>query len=252
MNIQGARVLVTGGGRGLGRQFAWEFLSRGAKVMVCDVNTDDLATAEAKAKEDGFELLTATCDVSNEDDVKALFAKMVDAYGGVDVTVNNAGITRDGMFARKKDGVVKTMSLAQWQQVVNVNMTGVFLCCREAVTVMLDKDIKGSIVNISSISREGNMGQTNYSATKAGVAAMTVAMSKELARYGIRVNAIAPGYTATEMVLSMREDVQEKVKKTIPLRRFAEMSEIATGAIFLTENDYMTGRVIEIDGGLRL
>lgn len=252
MKIQGARVMVTGGGRGIGRTFAELFLKGGAKVMVCDVNEDDLASFAAKAKAGGHELHTAKCDVSKEADVQAAFQKMVDELGGVDVLVNNAGITRDGLFLKAKDGEVKTMTLAQWQLVVDVNLTGTFLCSREAATWMVKKGNPGVIVNISSISREGNMGQTNYSATKAGVAAMTVALAKELARYNIRVGAIAPGYTATEMVLAMREDMQDKVKATIPLRRFATTEEIASTALFIVENDYITGRVIEVDGGLRL
>jgi len=252
MKIEGARVMVTGGGRGLGRKFAELFMEGGARVMICDVNTDDLAAAEARAKEAGKELLTAKCDVSKEDDVKATFAKMVEAYGGVDVLVNNAGITRDGLFLKAKDGEIKTMSLANWQLVMDVNLTGTFLCAREAATAMVKEGVPGVIINISSISREGNMGQTNYSATKAGVSAMTVALAKELARHKVRVAAIAPGYTATEMVLAMREDVQTMVKKTIPLRRFATTEEIASTALFIVENDYVTGRVFEVDGGLRL
>lgn len=252
MKIEGARVMVTGGGRGLGREFAELFMKGGAKVMICDVNEDDLAKAADEATAAGHELLTAKCDVSKEDQVKATFDKMVDAFGGVDVLVNNAGITRDGLFLKAKDGQIKTMSLEQWQLVVDVNLTGSFLCAREAATHMVDKDNPGVIINISSISREGNVGQTNYSATKAAVAAMTVALAKELARHQIRVAAIAPGYTATEMVMAMREDVQEKVKKTIPLRRFATPEQIASTAVFIVENDYVTGRVFEVDGGLRL
>jgi 3-oxoacyl-[acyl-carrier protein] reductase len=252
MEIKGARVMVTGGGRGIGRTFAELFIEKGARVMVCDVNPDDLASFAAQAKKDGHELHTAKCDVSKEADVKAAFEAMVDALGGVDVLVNNAGITKDGLFLKAKDGDIKTMTLDQWQKVLDVNLTGTFLCSREAATWMVKKGNPGVIVNISSISREGNMGQTNYSATKAGVASFTVALAKELARHNIRVAAIAPGYTATEMVLAMREDMQDKVKSTIPLRRFATTKEIASAAVFIAENDYITGRVIEVDGGLRL
>jgi 3-oxoacyl-[acyl-carrier protein] reductase len=252
MKIEGARVMVTGGGRGIGWSFAELFMKAGARVMVCDVSADDLKNAEAKAKAAGHELHTATCDVSKEADVQKAFAAMVDAFGGVDVLVNNAGITRDSLFLKVKEGEITTMSLANWQKVVDVNLTGTFLCSREAATWMVKKGNPGVIVNISSISREGNMGQTNYSATKAGVVAMTVAMAKELARYNVRVAAIAPGYTATEMVLAMREEMQDKVKQTIPLRRFATTEEIASTALFIVQNDYVTGRLFEVDGGLRL
>ena len=252
MKIQGARVLITGGGRGLGREFARQFLDAGAKVMVCDVVDADLTAAAEEAKGKGQELLTARCDVTKEAEVQQTFAKMAESFGGIDVLVNNAGITRDGMFARKKDGEVKTMTLDQWQKVLDVNLTGVFLCAREAVTWMLRKDNPGVVINISSISRAGNMGQSNYSTTKAGVVALTVALAKELARSRIRVACIAPGYTATEMVLAMREDMQDKVKSTIPLARFAEPNEIVRAALFIVDDDYFTGRTIEVDGGLRL
>ena len=252
MKIEGARVLVTGGARGLGRQFAFDFLAAGAKVMICDVMEDELAQTKSDAEGKGFELHTGVCDVSNEEQVKAIFAAMKEQLGGTDVLINNAGITRDGMFVKVKDGEIRTMSLEKWQKVMDVNLTGTFLCAREAAVKMIEGKNPGVIINISSVSQAGNMGQTNYSATKAGVSAMTVSLAKELARYGIRVAAIAPGYTATEMVLAMREDVQDKVKKTIPLRRFAATSEIALTAQFIVENDYLTGRVVEIDGGLRL
>lgn len=252
MKIEGARVMVTGGGRGIGWAFAELFMKAGARVMVCDVIADDLKKAETRAAEARHEIRTAVCDVSKEADVQQAFAAMAEAYGGVDVLVNNAGITRDSLFLKVKDGEIATMSLANWQKVVDVNLTGTFLCSREAATWMVKQKNPGVIINISSISREGNVGQTNYSATKAGVAAMTVALAKELARYGIRVAAIAPGYTATEMVMAMREDVQDKVKATIPLRRFAATEEIASTALFIVQNDYVTGRVFEVDGGLRL
>jgi len=252
MKIEGARVMVTGGGRGLGRQFAELFLKRGARVMVCDVNADDLASAAAQAKEAGQELVTAPCDVSQEQEVHATFAKMQEQFGGIDVLINNAGITRDGLFLKAKDGEIKTMSLEKWQSVINVNLTGCFLCAREAATAMVQEKKGGVIVNVSSIGRHGNVGQANYSASKAGVAAMTVTLAKELARYNIRVAAIAPGYTATEMVRAMREDVQEKAKKTVPLGRFGTMEEVASTGLFIVENDYLTGRVLEVDGGLRL
>ena len=252
MKIKGAWVLVTGGVQGLGRQFAFDFLAAGAQVMICDVNEKVLVEAKEQAEAAGYQVATAVCDVSREDQVKATLAAMVGQFGGIDVLINNAGITRDGMFVKVKDGEIKTMSLSNWQKVIDVNLTGSFLCAREAAVTMIEKKNPGVIINISSISRVGNVGQTNYSVIKVGVAAMTVVLAKELAWYQIRVVAIAPGYTATEMVLAMRDDVQDMVKKTIPLRRFAETGEIVLTARFIVENDYLTGRVIEVDGGLRL
>lgn len=174
-------------------------------------------------------------------------------FGKLDGLVNNAGILRDGMLIKAKDGVVeKRMSLEQWQSVIDVNLTGVFLCGREAATKMIETGVKGCIINIASISRAGNMGQTNYSAAKAGVSSMTVTWAKELARYGIRSMAIAPGFIATEMTGSMRPEALDMMTKQIPLRRMGQPEEIAHTVAYILENDYVSGRVIEVDGGLRV
>jgi 3-oxoacyl-[acyl-carrier protein] reductase len=157
------------------------------------------------------------------------------------------------LLIKVKDGVVTDrMSLRQWQAVVDVNLTGVFLCGREAAAHMVKFGHGGVIINISSISRHGNAGQTNYAATKAGVAAMTVVWAKELARYGIRSGAIAPGFTNTDILSSMRPEVLQKVIAPVPLRRLGDPAEIAHAALFIVENDFFTGRCIDLDGGLRL
>jgi 3-oxoacyl-[acyl-carrier protein] reductase len=144
------------------------------------------------------------------------------------------------------------MSLEQWQAVIDVNLTGVFLCGREAAQRMIELGSKGVIINISSISRAGNMGQTNYSATKAGVQAMAITWAKELSRYGIRVAAVAPGFINTEMVASMKEAAREKLTAGIPLKRMGEPDEIAQTVEFIFQNDYVSGRCFDIDGALRL
>src|SRR4029077_7017529 len=151
----------------------------------------------------------------------------------------------------KNSQVVGKLTLAQWQAVIDTNLTGVFLCAREAAERMISHNVRGVIVNVSSISRAGNAGQTNYSAAKAGVAAMTVVWAKELARYGIRVGAIAPGFTRTPMVEEMSTEILMKVIAPVPLGRLAEPSEISHAVSFLFENDFFTGRCLEIDGGLR-
>jgi len=167
--------------------------------------------------------------------------------------IANAGILRDGLLLKVKDGaVVDKLSLAQWQAVIDVNLTGVFLTGREAADRMIRLGSGGCIVNISSLSRAGNFGQSNYSAAKAGVAALTVVWAKELARYGIRVNAIAPGFIKTEMVASMKPELLAKMAASIPVQRLGEPNEIAAAAAFILENDYYNGRVLEIDGGQRL
>ena len=174
-------------------------------------------------------------------------------FGRLDILVNNAGITRDALLVKAKDGEVQSkMSLAQWNAVLNVNLTGVFLCAREAAERMIRLGNGGLIINISSISREGNAGQTNYSAAKAGVAAMTVVWAKELARHGIRSAAIAPGFCATDILASMKPEVVATVTEAVLLRRLGEPAEIASTAVYIAENDFVNGRVIEVDGALRL
>ena len=192
-------------------------------------------------------------DVTQEAQVVKTFDAIVAEFRRFDVLVNNAGITRDALLIKAQDGAIHSkMSLAQWQAVMDVNLTGVFLCGREGAERMVQVGNGGLIINISSISREGNPGQTNYSAAKAGVAAMTVVWAKELARYGIRSAAIAPGFCATEILSAMKPEMVDRVKAAVPLRRLGEPAEIAATAVFIAENDFVTGRVIEVDGGLRL
>ena len=166
---------------------------------------------------------------------------------------NNAGILRDGMLVKVKDGeIVDRMSLEQWQQVIDINLTGVFLCGREAATSMIRNQNGGVIINISSISRAGNIGQSNYAASKSGVAALTTTWARELARYGIRCVAIAPGVFETEMVASMKDEAKARITSAIPLNRTGTLDELASTVRFITENDYLNGRILELDGGLRL
>jgi 3-oxoacyl-[acyl-carrier protein] reductase len=174
-------------------------------------------------------------------------------FGRLDVLVNNAGIVKDGLLLKVKDGqVVGKMGLDQWNAVIGVNLTGVFLCGREAAERMVKLGHGGVIVNISSISKDGNVGQTNYTATKSGVAAMAVTWAKELARFGIRTGAIAPGYCATDILSGMTPETLAKVTAPVPLKRLGEPNEIAQTAVFIVENDFFTGRTISVDGGLRI
>jgi 3-oxoacyl-[acyl-carrier protein] reductase len=167
--------------------------------------------------------------------------------------VNNAGITKDALLVKVKDGdIVGKMSLAQWQAVIDVDLTGVFLCSREAAERMIRLGNGGAIINISSISRAGNHGQTNYSAAKAGVAAMTVVWAKELARFRIRTGSIAPGFTRTEILSAMTPETLERVTAPVPLRRLGLPEEVAHAAVFIAENEFFTGRCLDVDGGLRL
>jgi len=253
MQLKNKLVAITGGGKGIGRAMARTFAAQGADIALLDLDPEDLATSQAACEALGVRAATYLCNVTREDQVIATFDAVIRDFGRLDVLVNNAGITKDGLLVKVKDGeVVGKMSLDQWNAVVAVNLTGVFLCGREAAERMVRAGNGGVIINISSISREGNIGQTNYTATKAGVAAMTVVWAKELARHGIRTGAIAPGYTRTDILAAMKPEVLEKVIAPVPLQRLGEVEEIAHTARYIAENDFFTGRTVEVDGGLRL
>jgi 3-oxoacyl-[acyl-carrier protein] reductase len=253
MHLNGKVIVITGGAQGLGLATALRLSPKQPHIALIDTNTKTLAEAKQLIEDAGATASSWICNVTQEDEVDQTFAQIAAKTGRFDALVNNAGITRDSLFLKAKDGVVeKRMSLGQWQQVIDVNLTGTFLCGRAAATEMVKAGHGGCIINISSISRHGNMGQTNYTATKAGVAAMAVTWSKELARQGIRCAAIAPGYIGTEMVLTMKSEALEKIAAGIPAKRLGQPDEIAKTVEFILENDYVNGRVIEVDGGLRI
>ncbi|MYF70367.1 MAG: SDR family oxidoreductase [Proteobacteria bacterium] len=253
MNLEDSVILITGAARGLGAAMARGAASRGAIPVLVDLDEASLERTRRACEALGAEVGCYAADVSREADVERLFEQTVKDFGRLDALINNAGILRDGLLVKAKEGeIVDKLSLEQWQAVIDVNLTGVFLCGREAAAHMIRLKSPGCIINMSSVSRAGNFGQTNYSASKAGVAAMTVVWARELARHGIRVNAIAPGFVKTEMVASMRPEILEKVTAGIPAGRLCEPEEIAHAALYLLENDYMNGRVLEIDGAARL
>ncbi|MEC8307925.1 MAG: SDR family oxidoreductase [Pseudomonadota bacterium] len=253
MDLNGKVIVITGGAQGLGLATALRLSPKQPHIALIDTNTETLAESTQLIEDAGATASSWICNVTHEDEVDQTFNQIAAQTGRLDAVVNNAGITRDSLFLKVKDGVVeKRMSLGQWQQVIEVNLTGTFLCGRAAATEMIKAGNGGCIINISSISRHGNMGQTNYTATKAGVAAMAVTWSKELARQGIRCAAIAPGYIGTEMVLTMKSEALEKITAGIPAQRLGRPDEIAKTVEFILENDYVNGRVIEIDGGLRI
>ena len=253
MHLNGKVIVITGGAQGLGLATALRLAPKQPNIALIDTNTKTLAEAKQLIEDAGATASSWICNVTQEDEVDQTFAQIAAKTGRLDALVNNAGITRDSLFLKVKEDVVeKRMSLGQWQQVIDVNLTGTFLCGRAAATEMVKAGNGGCIINISSISRHGNMGQTNYTATKAGVAAMAVTWSKELARQGIRCAAIAPGYIGTEMVLTMKSEALEKIAAGIPAKRLGQPDEIAKTVEFILENDYVNGRVIEVDGGLRV
>ena len=253
MDLKGKVIAVTGAARGIGRALAEEFAGRGADLALIDLKLEDLADTLAACRAHGLRVHGYGANVAREAEVIECFDRIVSELGRFDGIVNNAGIVRDALLIKGKDGAVTgKMSLEQWQAVIDVNLTGVFLCGREAAERMVKLGGGGVIVNISSISRFGNVGQSNYTAAKAGVAAMTVVWARELARYGIRVGAVAPGFTHTAILDSMRPELLDKMVAPVPVGRLGQPAEIAHAVRFIFENDFFTGRVIELDGGLRL
>ena len=253
MQLEQKVVVITGSGRGIGRAMALAFAEKKSNLALLDLNASDLESTAAACSALCVQARTYLCNVTREDEVARTLDAVVGDLGRLDVMINNAGITKDALLVKEKDGkVVGKMSLDQWNAVIDVNLTGVFLGAREAAERMVALGHGGAIISVSSISRAGNMGQTNYSAAKAGVAAMTVVWAKELARFGIRTGAIAPGFTRTDILDAMKPEMIEKMVAAVPLKRMAEPAEIAQAAIFIAENDYFSGRVVELDGAQRL
>ncbi len=251
MMIKDAIISITGAGGGLGAAMARQLAADGARLALID---HDMGQVEPLHRELGDErCLVLPCDVTRENQVDGAFAAITEHFGRLDALVNNAGITRDAMLLKYQEGEpVSRMSLEQWRDVVDVNLTGVFLCGRAAAEQMARGGRGGHIINISSISRAGNIGQSNYAAAKAGVAALAVTWARELARYGIRANAISPGFIGTEMVRGIKPEIIDKLQGMIPVGRIGEPDEIAHTVKFLLENEFINGRNIEIDGGMRL
>lgn len=252
MQLQGKVIIVTGGGQGLGRAMAEYLAKKGAHLALVDLDQEKLDAAVAACQSAGVQARAYVCNVVNEEQVTQMVAQVAEDFGAIHGLINNAGILRDALTIRVKDGEMSKMSLANWQAVIDVNLTGVFLCTREVAAKMIEQESQGVIVNISSISRGGNMGQANYSAAKAGVAADTVVWARELARHGIRVAAVAPGMIETDMALSMKPEALQRMVSAIPLGRLGQPDEIAHSVAYIFENDYYTGRILELDGGLRL
>lgn len=252
MKLNELKVVVTGGASGMGRCFAVELARAGAQVLVADM--DEAKMAETAELGEG-RISTFRCNVADEANVVAMIEHAHEKLGGLNALVNNAGIFRDGLLVKpdKETGAIKKMSLDQWNAVIAVDLTGPFLCTREFAAKVISTGTKAScIVNISSVARHGNPGQTNYSAAKAGLVADTKLWAQELARYGVRVGAIAPGFVDTPILQGMRPEVLEGMLKGVPLRRAGKPEEIFAAVRFILECDYFTGRCIDVDGGLSM
>jgi 3-oxoacyl-[acyl-carrier protein] reductase len=253
MDIRNKTIVVTGAGRGIGRSIGLQLARRGADLALFDLNMAELEETRELCAAEAVQARCYRVNVADESEVSAAMKRVVTDFARLDGLVNNAGIVRDALLVKVKDGaVVGRMSLDQWNAVIGVNLSGVFLCAREAAAHMIELGKGGVIVNISSISRVGNAGQSNYSAAKAGVESMGVVWAKELARYGIRVGSVAPGFTHTEILASMRPEVLDKLTAPVPLKRLGKPEEIAHAVLFIFENDFFTGRCLDVDGGLRL
>ncbi len=255
MKLEDCNVVVTGAASGMGRHFALNLAQAGAGVAACDVNEEGLNALREEATGLPGTLRTYVANVADEASVEGLFDQAWGDFGKLNGLVNNAGIFRDGLLIKqdRNTGDVKKFSLKNWQMVIDVDLTGPFLCTRELAARVVEHEAgPAAIVNISSISRAGNMGQGNYSAAKAGLIADTVVWAKELSRYGIRVGAIAPGFVDTPILQGMKPEMLEKMTRGVPLRRVGTPDEIFAGVRFIFECDYFTGRCIDIDGGLRL
>ena len=253
MQVKDNVFVITGGGRGLGRGMAESLAKQGGKLALIDLNQTALDEAVASCKAIGGDAKGYIGNITDESAVEATFAQIKADFGQINGLVNNAGIMRDGMLIKVKDGELQgKMSLQQFQSVLDVNVTGTFLCGREAAGIMAAQGTGGVIVNISSVSRAGNIGQTNYSASKAAVATMVSSWAGGLARHKIRVGGIAPGVIGTDIIADMKPEAIDRMISAVPLRRLGKVEEMAHTLQYIIENDFFTGRIVEMDGGLRV
>jgi 3-oxoacyl-[acyl-carrier protein] reductase len=251
MLLQDNVALITGAGNGIGRATAVRFAAEGANLVIADLDESGLAETEQQIKDAGGDVTVVSANVASRDDVQKIVDTAVATYGALHVLINNAGITRDGLTTRFKDGELRLMSDENWDAVLNVNLKGTWMCSQIAAAQMIKQEY-GRIVNTASIAALGNIGQANYSASKAGVIGLTKTLALEWARYGIGVNCVAPGGVKTRMTETIPEKVLTGILDSIPFKRFAEPEEIAAVHAWLASREaaYITGQVLFVDGGI--
>ncbi|ASS75306.1 3-oxoacyl-ACP reductase [Tumebacillus algifaecis] len=244
MRLQDKSAIITGGANGIGKETALLFAQQGAKLIIADFDEANGLAVVKELRGLGAEAHFIKADVSSSHDAEQVVAAAVEHFGRVDILVNNAGITRDGFLVK--------LEQAQWDQVIAINLTGVFLCTQAAAKVMMAQG-SGVILNAASVvAQYGNVGQTNYSATKAGVVGMTKTWAKELGPKGVRVNAVAPGFVTTNMTDKVPDKVLDVMKQQTPLRRLGQPRDIANAYLFLASDEasFINGAVLAVDGGL--
>jgi len=244
MSVKDKVAVVTGASRGIGAAIARKFCEAGAKVMLCSRTAEAVAAVAQTLSQEGWTAKSVQANVANREDAEALIEATLAEFNQIDILVNNAGITRDALLMRMKDD--------DWDAVLQTNLTGAAYCIRAAIRPMM-RQKRGRIINISSVvGLMGNAGQANYAAAKAGMLGLTKAVAKEVARRGITVNAIAPGFITTDMTAQLSEQDQQKILSTIPAGHFGTPEDVAETALFLASDaaQYITGQVIQVDGGM--
>jgi len=255
MKLSEMKIIVTGAAQGMGAHFAKRLAEAGAQVAGGDVNEEGLAALVSETSSLPGKIHTRRLDVSNESDVGEFVNWAHETMGGLNGLVNNAGILRDGLLVKKdrKTGEIVKMTKDQFDAVINVNLTGATMMVRDTVAKMIETDTKpGVIVNMSSVARHGNRGQSNYVSAKAALAANTVTWAREFGRYGIRVGAIGPGMIETPMTRGMKQAARDALVKMVPAGRIGEPEDIWRAVQFVIECDYFTGRTMDVDGGLSM
>jgi 3-oxoacyl-[acyl-carrier protein] reductase len=244
MRLKDKVAIITGGANGIGRETAFTFVREGASVVIADFDAKTGENVVSELKNEGGNVIFQQVNVADQNSVLEMVNGAVQAFGKIDILINNAGITRDAML--------KKLTAEQWQQVIDVNLSGVFYCTQAVIPYMTEQG-SGKIINTSSIvGVHGNIGQTNYAATKAGVIGMTKTWAKELGRKGINVNAVAPGFVETGMVVKVPEKVIQQMVEKVPLQRLGKPRDIANAYLYLASNesDYVNGTVLEVNGGM--